>query len=373
MNTVATPTPAASPQRRARPPLTGKILIVGGYGQVGQGIAARLAPQFPERVVVAGRNAAKARTAAAQIGHGAEGRALDLYAPDGLWELDGVGLVVVCLDQTDTRFVERCLAQGICYLDISADDAFLSRVERLDALAKAQQATALLSVGVAPGLSNLLAARLRAQMPETTQIDILLEFGLGDHHGPAAINWMFDNLDAAYEVRENHRTRRVRSFVEHRALRLPTQKADRPAYRFNFSDQHVIARTQDVASVSTWVRFEDRLSTWLFAKSSQLGLGRLLRRRWWRRVAVWLFMHVHLGSDRCGVAVRGRTADGRQTATLGVVGRKEALMTAIAAAESARQILTETPAPGVVHSDQVIALDPIVAALKDDIPDLVVR
>ena len=136
----------------------------------------------------------------------------------------------------------------------------------------------------------------------------------------------------------------------------------------------MIGRTLGVPAVSTWFRFEDRVSTWLFAKSSRAGLGRLLRRHWWRKMAVWLFMNVHMGSDICGVAARatGRTKDGAETLTLGLIGRKEALMTAIIAAETARQLLSGDPAPGVLHSEQAIALDPVIYALRKDLPDLVV-
>jgi short subunit dehydrogenase-like uncharacterized protein len=374
MNTHSTFEPQAGSAADNRPPVGGKILIIGGYGQVGRAVADRLAPLFPGRVAVAGRSAAKAKTAAAGIGHGAEGREVDIFAADSAAALDGVALVLVCLDQTDTAFVEQCLARGVLYLDISAEYAFLSKVERLDGVARKTGATALLSVGVAPGLTNLLAARAAARMERVDRIDILLEFGLGDHHGQAAVEWMFDNLDAEYEVRENGRKKSVRSFGDSQEFRLPGAKTARATYRFNFPDQHVIGRTLDVPSVSTWIRFDDRLSTWAFAKSSQIGLGRLLRRRWWRRLAVWLFMNVHMGSDVCGVEVRatGRTKDGNETLTLGIVGRKEALMTAIVAAETARQALTGELAPGVFHSEQAVALEPVIAALRRELPDMVV-
>lgn len=357
------------------PATSGGILIVGGYGQVGLSIAEALAPAYPGRVTIAGRNADKARAAAAGLGHGAGGRELDISAQGAEAALEGIALVVLCLDQTDTGFVEACLSRGIHYVDISADHGFLSRVEALDGLARQNGATALLSVGVAPGLTNLLAARAHDRMARLDRIDILLEFGTGDEHGRAAVDWMFDNLDADYEVIEDGRMRGVRSFAERLDLRLPGQARPRPAYRFNFSDQHVIGRTLGVKSVSTWVRFEDRLTTWVFAAGSRAGLGRLLARPFWRRLGLWLFLNMHLGSDRCGVAVRarGRTADGGDELTLGVVGRKEALMTAVIAAEAARQVLETGPGPGVFHSEQVIALDPVIAALKASDPGLVVK
>lgn len=351
-----------------------EILIVGGYGQVGRAIAERLAPLFPNRVVVAGRDSHKAKRAAAEIGRGTRARAVDITGECSATALDKVMLVLVCLDQTDTHFVEYCLACGVHYLDISANSAFFSRVEQLDMLAKRNAAAAALSVGVAPGLTNLIAARARQRMDHVDRIDIVVELGLGDRHGRAAVEWMLDNLDAEFHVRRDSRNVTVRSFEDSIDLAIPGQGGPRPAYRFNFSDQHVIGRTLDVPTVSSWVRFDSRTSTWLIAKSVRAGLARLLRRRRWRKRAVWLFMNAHLGSDVCGVAVRaeGRTNTRAHSLTLGVVGRKEAQMTAIIAAETARQILAKQPAPGVFHSEQVVALDPIVRALQAELPGLVV-
>tara|TARA_B100001939_G_scaffold86036_1_gene73650 strand:+ start:4479 stop:5582 length:1104 start_codon:yes stop_codon:yes gene_type:complete len=364
-----------SSEAEAVPPSDGKILIVGGYGQVGRSIAERLAPLFPGRVTVAGRNLDKAMALAAAIGHGAEGRAVDIFSAASNAALDGVVLAVVCLDQLETRFAEQCLSRGIHYVDISADYDFLSQVEMLDSLARQHGATATISVGVAPGLTNLLAARAREMLEKIERVDILLEFGLGDHHGQAAVEWMFDNLDATYEVCENGQPKPVRSFGESLDMRLPGQSSARPAWRFNFSDQHVIGRTLDVPSVSTWVRFENRFSTWLFAKFSQAGLGRLLHRRRWRAIAVWLFMNVHMGSDVCGIAVQatGRdAADKEKTLTLGLIGRREAMMTAIVTVETVRQLLVGEPPVGVFHSEQIVELDPVIMALRKDLPDLYV-
>ncbi|GHB45989.1 hypothetical protein GCM10007094_39120 [Pseudovibrio japonicus] len=337
-------------------------------------IAERLAPELPGRIALAGRSLNKAKTAAAKVGYDTEGRAVDIFAMDVGDALNDIELVLVCLDQTSTGFVELCLSRGIHYVDISAEHDFHSQVEALDDLAKRNEATALLSVGTAPGLTNLLSARARDQMEQLDRIDILLQFGLGDHHGQAAVEWMFNNLDTTYSVMDNGNARQVRSFGESIALGLPNSREKRSAYRFNFSDQHVIGRTLEVPSVSTWVQFENRLTTWLFAVSSRAGLGRLLRRPFWRKIAVWLFMNVHIGSDVCGVAVRarGRAKNGAEEITVGVIGRNEAKMTAIIAAEMTRQVLTLNQEAGVSHSEQTIEIDPVIAALSREFNDMFV-
>lgn len=176
-----------TPKNEIASPANDKILIIGGYGQVGRSIAEQLAPLFPGRVIVAGRHLEKAKTTVAEIGHDAEARAVNIFAEDIIDALNGVMLAVTCLDQTDTRFVEQCLSQGIHYVDISADYDFLSQVEKLDDLAKRNSVAAILSVGVAPGLTNMLAARASKRMDKVDRIDLILEFGLGDHHGQAAV------------------------------------------------------------------------------------------------------------------------------------------------------------------------------------------
>ena len=98
-------------------------------------------------------------------------RAVDIFAAAAGDALDGVALVVICLDQTGTGFVEQCLSRKIGYVDISADYSFLSEVEKLDDLAKRNGVTAMLSVGVAPGLTNMLAARARERMERVDRID----------------------------------------------------------------------------------------------------------------------------------------------------------------------------------------------------------
>ena len=54
------------------------ILISGGYGTVGRRVAADLAPDYPGRLVVAGRSAEKAAQLAIEVGHGVRGRRLDV-------------------------------------------------------------------------------------------------------------------------------------------------------------------------------------------------------------------------------------------------------------------------------------------------------
>jgi saccharopine dehydrogenase (NAD+, L-lysine-forming) len=76
------------------------ILIAGGYGVVGRRIAAELGPDYPGRVIVAGRRQALADEAAAAIGHGVRGRSIDVTVRSSIAAaLEGVAVVISCIDQ----------------------------------------------------------------------------------------------------------------------------------------------------------------------------------------------------------------------------------------------------------------------------------
>ncbi len=351
----------------------GRILVVGGYGKVGAKIAARLAGRYPGRVCIGGRDGARAVSAARTVGNGAIGRAVDLSSSNASDALEGIVLVVVCIDQVNTRFASSCLARRIHYVDITANDHFFTEVERLDGTARRHGATALLSVGVAPGLTNLLAVRAHDALAATERIDLLIDVGFGDDHGAAALGWILDNLDAPYEVLEEGQRKNVRSFGDILRFDLPGESRPSAMYRFNFADQHVLARTLDVGSVSSWIRFGSGFWTWLLAQASRRPLGAVLRRNPWRAATVALLQRAARGSDHCRVAARatGTDANGApRRVQFSIAGRREARMTAVVASECVRQVLRGDLPAGIVHSHQGVDLDGVITALRVDDRDL---
>ncbi len=72
------------------------ILIVGGYGVVGRRIAAQLAPRFPGRVLIAGRDERQAEALCRELGQGTRVRRMDVEDAASIEPaLDGVGTVNV--------------------------------------------------------------------------------------------------------------------------------------------------------------------------------------------------------------------------------------------------------------------------------------
>ncbi|WP_158850874.1 saccharopine dehydrogenase NADP-binding domain-containing protein [Saccharothrix deserti] len=127
-----------------------RIVIFGGYGAVGREAAAVLSPSLSlspsHEVVVAGRNPAKAVPGTTTL-------RVDLRDDaDVQRALDGTYAVLMCAEVDNARIARACLERGVHYVDVTASRRTVSAIQALDG-----DATALLSVGLAPGVTNLLA------------------------------------------------------------------------------------------------------------------------------------------------------------------------------------------------------------------------
>ncbi|MCP3097415.1 saccharopine dehydrogenase NADP-binding domain-containing protein [Myxococcus sp. K15C18031901] len=347
-----------------------QVVIVGGYGQVGREVARALAPEFPGRVVIAGRSQARAEALAARLGHGVRGMALDVEDAAAVDRLHGAALVVMCVDQTRDDFVRACLAAGLDYVDVTARHASLVAFERLDVLAREAGSTAVLSVGLAPGVSNVLAAMAAERLARVERMDLFVLLGAGDVHGDAAVAWTLDQLDAPFEVLEGGRARRVRGFGERAWVRLPEESRPRAGWRFAFPDQHVVARTLGIPTVSTWLCLDPPWLTGLVALAVRLGLGRVLRVPTVRRCVTWLLHHVRVGSEACAVVARARGQDARGDATreCALVGRREAALTGSVLVEVCRELLGGNRPGGVLHLDRLPGRDALLQRVADANP-----
>lgn len=334
------------------------IMVIGGYGHVGAQICTLLGRSFPGKVYAAGRSLEKARRFCDSTGGAVRPLRFDLAEPvDPQW-LKRVKLVVMCLDQQDPAFLLACLRSGTDYVDVSANGAFFAALDALGDSAGPLHGTAVLSVGLAPGLTNLLAARASRALAQTRSIDISVMLGLGDSHGQAAIEWTVDNLHAAYPVTEAGRQVTVRSFSGGQATDFGGNLGRRKAYRFPFSDQQTLPRTLQVPSVATRLCFDSRLSTAVLALLQPMGLLRLLKRPRIRRAAVAAFGRFRFGSERYAIKIdaRGQKNGRPAVCEYGIQGSREADITAKTAAAAAKAVYTAALPPGIFHMEQLFTI-----------------
>jgi hypothetical protein len=172
------PRPFAPNARRSRGLNDQDILVVGGYGVVGRRIAAELGPDYARRVVVAGRNRARADEAATAIGHGARGRSIDIAVPSSIGAaLEGVAVVISCIDQPGRTLLWAAIKRGLRYTDITPHLTELGRgaeYEKIDAAARASGARLVLGTGIVPGISSVMVRALADTLGGADEIETAL-------------------------------------------------------------------------------------------------------------------------------------------------------------------------------------------------------
>ncbi|MGX9290767.1 saccharopine dehydrogenase family protein [Bacillus sp. A015] len=333
-----------------------QVMVIGGYGHVGQQICLQLSEMYPGQIFAAGRSYEKAE----QFSRKTKGRVrpyqIDVKKPLNSGWMDETKLVIMCLDQDDTSFAEACLRSGIDYLDISAKGVYMEQMAKLDQ--QCMGATALLSVGLAPGLTNLLAAKAASKLASVDQMDISIMFGMGDQHGKAAIEWTIDHVHSDYELTEHRQRKRVKSFTGGKQVDLGGKLGKRYAYRFPFSDQQTLPSTLRVPSVTTRLCFDSRVATRALAFARSLGMTSFLTLPKIKERAISLIQSSQMGTDQYAVKVDVTGMNGERVhhSTLGIKGHDESQATAQVACATALHLLNRRFQPGVFHIEELFSL-----------------
>ncbi|MFE0027485.1 hypothetical protein [Amycolatopsis sp. NPDC059021] len=293
-----------------------RTLVLGGYGAVGAHIVAELGRE----TFVAGRNPARADIA------------VDLTDDNSyraaLTAIPEVDVVVNASGAEDVRLAILATDAGMSFVDITASTAYVAELERL-----VPASPVVVGVGIAPGLTGMLAAAAHRAAPGPVDLAVLL--GAGERHGVAATAWTYDLLGRRFADPGGGS---VRNFTRPKAFTLPGF-GTRRLYRADFSDQHTLTAEFGVP-VRTYFGLDSRLATsGLAALTWAPPLGRLKSVRG---------MHFP-GSDRW--LALAQAADGR---TRWAAGRSQARGTGVIAAATARAAM-DLP-PGVHHGHRVLNL-----------------
>lgn len=296
-----------------------KALVLGGYGAVGGRIVTELR-QHGDVAVAAGRDPRRADVV------------IQLDEPQTIAAaMTDVDVVVNASGIERPAIVETITRLGAAFVDVTASTAYVAGVERLEV-----SRPVVLSVGLAPGLTNLLAAAVHELAPRQS-IDIAILLGAGERHGRASTTWAYNLFGSDFPDPEPGE--RIRNYTRPRRFELPGY-GSRRLYRADYSDQHVLSRDLDVP-VRTYFGLDSPVMTAALAGLTWLPGA--------RRTPPGL--HVP-GSDRWLVLARSA---GGQTRWLS--GRIQSQATAVVAASAARASVG-LPA-GVHHLHRVLSLEEV--------------
>lgn len=232
-----------------------KILIVGGHGAVGSIILKELLQKgvLAEQLIIAGRSEDKMQRFLKNENLKIETITLDIHRPVSVKLLEEVKLVIMCIDQNETRFVSQLIDLNIDYVDITANSDFIKLVNQLP---QTNEASIVTSVGLAPGLTNLATSYyIQKKQPSQVVIDVLL--GAGESHGEAAVHWMFDQINQPYHIKQASEP--IKNFTLKRKVNFTPKLTNRMTYNFNFSDQHILNDQYPNIPITTYLGFDINL------------------------------------------------------------------------------------------------------------------
>jgi saccharopine dehydrogenase-like NADP-dependent oxidoreductase len=292
-----------------------RALVLGGYGAVGSHLVAELRAAG-HLALVAGRDATRSE------------RVVDLSDRDSYSRaLVDIDVVINASGIEDPRIASMATERAVGFVDISATAEYLMALERVK-----PAAPILTSVGLAPGLTNLLAAAVHGV--EGGPIDLAVLLGAGERHGVAATKWSYRLLGRRF--RDPADARWIRNYTKPRSFDLPGYGLRRLC-RVDFSDQHTLTRDLKIP-VRTYFGLDSRFAT---ATLSALT---------WIPGASKAPTGIHLpGSDRWLVLARGASGTTRFAC-----GTSQSRATAVVASAAA-DIVTRLP-PGVHHLHRWMSL-----------------
>jgi saccharopine dehydrogenase (NAD+, L-lysine-forming) len=342
------------------------ILVVGGYGAVGRRIAAHLAPRFPDRVLIAGRDERRAEALCRELGHGTRARRIDVEDAASVGPaLDGVGTVMAGVAQRELHLLRMSIARGVAYTDIAPRLAFWRGAEEMAVEARRTGARIVLGAGLSPGISNMMARQLAKAVGRVDRIETAILLSLGDEYGPDSLHHVLEAVTQPFTVFEEGRGHEAVPFSRGERIDFPEPLGSRTAYLFPWSD--VVYYPETLGAVTSLGRFalEPGWVGGLAALLVRAGARRWLKRPGFfsgNRRALDRLKRIYAGHD-CFAMVVTVEGSGRVT-RMSLAGRHQADASAAGAAEVARALaIGEMEQAGVWLPEEVISHERFFEAL----------
>ena len=267
-----------------------EIVLLGGSGDVGTRLARLLLENTSVAVTTVSR---RSKGVVDQSGGRLRHVSLDLSGGESL-DISAGTLVVNLTEATPPSLASQVVDSSGWFLETSATSGYLSAI--MDALKGAEGGgTAILCVGAAPGLTNLLAAEMRAKAPETLRIDIGVEMGMGRHYGLAATEWFMRSAGRTYSVVIDRILRKVTPGQLKRRFAFSEGGSLHHCIGYGFVEQTVIGEGSGghLKTVRSFVALDPAWMTRGFSLLLSLGFGPAIGRnaptltRWLLRAPVY--------------------------------------------------------------------------------------
>jgi len=231
-----------------------RIVVVGGYGDIGSCVVEKLVEFSSHQVTIAGRNLKKARDICGTL-KGYVG-ALRVDADDRATltsTFENFDLVINCAGpfyKYGANVATAAIETRTHYIDICDDPDPLPKLFALDAAAKRAGVTAITGMGWNPGISNL-AARLGANLlDEVRDIRIAWAVGSGDSQGLAALEHTLHAVTGEIPVFRNGKQVMVPAWTEMEMVEFPAPLGEMSEFLFGRPEPITLPKSIKVKNIT---------------------------------------------------------------------------------------------------------------------------
>ena len=343
-----------------------EVLLLGGSGDVGTRLARMLLAQTSARVTTlsrrpAGAGALKSDRLRHVTLNVAAQRPLEI-APDTI--------VVNLTEATPVAVARQVMRAGGWFLETSATPDYLG--DMAQGLRDDEgPGGAILCVGAAPGLTNLMVAAILAATDTTTQIDIGVEMGTGRHYGAGGTEWFLRTAGQTYPIVIDNVPRRVAPGGLTRKFAFRPKGRPRFALGYGFAEQEFIAKRSQgrLHTVRSFVALDPPWLTRILAWMLALGLGPGINRNA-RKLARWMGQVPAFGPKKSRFLVEGFDPTGHLTAQIRLETGDQAEATAAMILATVQTLLGERAAmTGLSMITDHLDLDGALQTVRQILPE----
>jgi saccharopine dehydrogenase-like NADP-dependent oxidoreductase len=264
------------------------VLVVGGYGFFGARIARILASEAGVRLLIAGRNAARAQALARELGL-VESQAivLDAADPDLAGRLRAAAADVVVHTagpfQGQGHGVARAAIDAGChYVDLADGREFVAGVGALDTAARERRVSVIGGASSVPALSSAVVARYAERFARLDAVHIGISSG-ARVPGLATVRGIFGYAGRAFPRLQNGRRVEAHGWLDLTRHRFPSPVGERWLASCDVPDLALLpARYPSLETVSFQAGFASAPGHLAVA-----GLAWLVRCGWLKSAAGW--------------------------------------------------------------------------------------
>lgn len=334
------------------------VVLFGAYGTFGSIVARELAGHGVP-LVLAGRSAAQAAAAAAALGEGHRGRALDLRDAAALRDaLDGAAAAVNCAS-SEEALLAACFDAGCHYVDMSDSRDLARRVRSWGAAFRERRLVAAYGCSSLPGISGALGVFAReGRRPDPVAARVVLLVGNDNRKGPAAARSLLGGAGRPIATSSGPRT----AFAPAGRAPLPPPFGRRRVREFDGPEHDLLPAQLGVGRTAVQVGFESGLV--------DRGLGVLaclpatLRRRLAGPLARAGSVLARWGSSGGVVQTELTWADGVVQRAALVAERDGQRMAALPCVLAVRAILDRATGRGALTAYELLGARALVGALE---------